>query len=274
MSENKADIQRQIEEIDGKLYKLLMERTELVKQNPHPVRIENLFSEEARGIRRILKFHTGEFPEYVVAKIWREILSADVNMNKKLKIAVYGDEKDVSLLYQVQEHFGSYIEVSILSSYSQVFNLVTSREADIAIVPSNNNEMNTKPWWNALFADKNKESLSIVAKLPFIRGNNIAPENEGYVLALSPSEASGIDNSLFAVETDIDVSHSTITETLNALGFAEAKLIVSVNTEETKYSLVDAKGFCKTEELRKLEIPEVFKNLHLAGTYARPIILS
>ena len=274
MPEQKVDIQKKIEDIDTKLYKLLMQRAELVKENPYPVRIENLLGQEAKGIRRMLKYHTGDFPEYVVAKIWREILSASANMKEKLKIAVYGDEKDGSILHQVQEHFGSYVSITILSSYSQVFNLVSTREADIAIIPSDNNEMNDQPWWNALSADKNKESLNIVAKLPFIRSANITQENEAYVLALLPSDASGIDNSLFAVETEINVSHSTITETFNTLGFAEAKLVMSVNKEDTKYSLVEVKGFCIAEEIQKLEIPEVFKNLHLAGTYAQPIILS
>ena len=67
------DIQKQIEAIDIKLYNLLVQRTELVKKNPYPNRIENILGQEAMGIRRMLKYHTGDFPEYVLAKIWREI---------------------------------------------------------------------------------------------------------------------------------------------------------------------------------------------------------
>lgn len=267
------DIQKQIDAIDIELYNLLMRRTELVKQNPYPVKIENILGQEAMGIRRMLKYHHSDFPEYVLAKIWREIFNASANMKQKCKIAVYGDEKDTSLLHNMQEHFGSYIEFSLLSSFSQAFNMVSTHEADLAIIPSDNEEINATPWWNTLLADDKKESLNIVAKLPFIRSKNLIPENEAYVVALSSSDPCGIDNSLFAVETEVDVSHSTIVETFSSQGFSDAKILLSVNADETKYSLVDTKGFYKQESIEKQGIPEVFKNLHLAGTYARPIVL-
>lgn len=271
MSDN--DIEKQIKTIDGKLYALLIKRTELVKKNPYPLKIENILGYEAKEIRQMLKSHKGDFPEYVLAKILREILSASANLTEKIKIAAYGDEKDIVLLNYIQEHFGSYIDVFMLSSYSQVFNMVSTHETDLAIVPSDNHEMNIKPWWNTLLADKKKESLNIVAKLPFILSSNNIPENEMYVLALSPADASGIDNSIFAIETEVDVSHSTIIETLAELGFSEAKIAATTNFEETKYSLVEVKGFVKAETMHKMEKPKVFKNLQLAGTYAKSIAL-
>lgn len=273
MSDKSTNIQKQIEDIDIELYNLLMKRSELVKKNPYPAKIENILGQEAMGIRRMLKYHNGDFPEYVIAKIWREIIGASANMQERLKIAVYGDESDALLLHDVQEHFGSYIDVSLVSSFSQAFNQVSTHEADLAIVPADNHEMNTKPWWNSLLKDETKESLNIVAKLPFVRFKNAAPERESYVIARTPSDACGIDNSLFAVETDIDVSGSTITETFNASGFSSAKLVVSTNTEETKFSLVEVKGFCRTEDINIPDVNDVFKNLHLVGTYARPLEL-
>lgn len=273
MADKKTDIRKQIENIDIELYNLLMRRTELVKANPHPVNIENILGQEAMGIRRMLKYHTGDFPEYVVAKIWREILSASACLHEKLKIAVYGDENDVSLLHRVQEHFGSYVDAFILSSFSQVFNMVSTHEAHLAIIPCDNHEMNEKPWWSSLQACKDKESLNIVARLPFVRGRNIAPENEAFVIALSPSDASGIDNSLFSIESGLDVSNSTIAEILTALGFDDPKTLFSASTSDAKFSLVEVKGFVDSDDERLADVSELFKSLHLAGTYARPIEL-
>ena len=273
MSGKKDDIQKQIESIDAELYNLLMQRTELVKQNTHPIKIENILGQEAMGIRRMMKFHKGDFPEYVVAKIWREILSASASLKEKLKIAIYGDENDTSLLHNVQEHFGSYIDVNILSSFSQVFNLVSSKEAHLAIIPCDNHEMNTKPWWNSLLVDKNKDSLNIVAKLPFLHNKNTVLSNEAYVIALSPSDASGVDNSVLSLETDATVSHSTISETIENMGFDAPKIIMSANTGEDKFTLVDINGFVAPDDKRLISIPEIFKSLHLSGTYARPIEL-
>ena len=273
MPDKKSDIQKQIENIDIELYNLLMKRTELVKENPQSVKIENILGQEAMTIRRMLKYHTGDFPEYVVAKIWREILSASACLHKKLKIAVYGEEQDISILHRVQEHFGSYVDVSLLSSYNQVFNMVSTHEAQLAIVPCYNHEMNEKPWWNALSAQKEKESLNIVARLPFVRHRNIAPENEAYVFALSPSDASGIDNSVLSVECDVDVSNSTIFETLIAMGFDDPKLLASANVGEAKFTLIEVKGYVDSASPSLQDASELFKGLHLAGTYARPIEL-
>ncbi len=267
------DINKQIEKIDIELYNLLMQRADLVKKHSRPIRIENILGQEAMGIRRMLKYHTGDFPQYVVAKIWREILSASVNMKEKLKIAVFGDENDTSLMHQVQEHFGSYLDVSFMSSFSQTFNMVSQHEADLAIIPSNNQEMNVQPWWSALATDPQKESLNIVAKLPFVRNLSTPIANEAYVVSLSPADASGIDNSLFTAETDKDVSNSLIVETLLSMGYEEAKIAAMVSEAESKFSLIEVKGFVSAEAFQKQEIPEVFKRLRLAGTYAKPIEL-
>jgi len=271
MSEKKTDLQKQIECIDIELYNLLMKRTDLVKKNSSSVKIQNILGQEAMGIRRMLKHHTGAFPEYVVAKIWREILSVSASLNEKLKIAVYGDEKDSSLVYRVQEHFGSYIDVSILGSFSQVFNMLSTKDAHLAIIPCDNMKMNMHPWWSSLSADKQKESLNIVAKLPFIRTKNITAENEAFVIACSPSDASGIDNSLFSIETGINVSNSSISEAFSNMNFEEPKILISTNTEDSKYTLVEVKGFVDSKDKRLSDIPEIFKSLHLSGTYARPI---
>jgi len=271
MSDKKTDIQKQIENIDVELYNLLMKRTDLVKKNTNSVKIQNILGQEAMGIRRMLKHHTGDFPEYVVAKIWREILSVSASLNEKLKIAVYGDEKDTSLVYRVQEHFGSYVDVSILGSFSQVFNRLSTKEAQLAIIPCDNVKMNEYPWWSSMAKNDDKESLNIVAKLPFVRSKNIVADSEAFVIACSPSDASGIDNSLFSIETEINVSNSTISDAFARMEFDEAKILISTNYEDSKFTLVEVKGFVGTHDARLQEKPETFKSLHLSGTYARPI---
>ena len=71
----KVDLQKKIDDIDVKLYNLLMLRTDLVEQQNIDV-VENTLGKEAAVIKKLLKIHRGDFPEYVIAKIWREILSA------------------------------------------------------------------------------------------------------------------------------------------------------------------------------------------------------
>jgi len=131
--------------------------------------------------------------------------------------------------------------------------------------------MNEYPWWSSMAKNDDKESLNIVAKLPFVRSKNIVADSEAFVIACSPSDASGIDNSLFSIETEINVSNSTISDAFARMEFDEAKILISTNYEDSKFTLVEVKGFVGTHDARLQEKPETFKSLHLSGTYARPI---
>ena len=93
MSEQKdAELQKSINEIDARMYELLMQRTELVKQQSEANVVANSLGREAASIKRLLRAHKGDFPEYVIAKIWREILTASAFLNAKLKISLFGGQ--------------------------------------------------------------------------------------------------------------------------------------------------------------------------------------
>ena len=151
MSEQKdAELQKSINEIDARMYELLMQRTELVKQQSEANVVANSLGREAASIKRLLRAHKGDFPEYVIAKIWREILTASAFLNAKLKISLFGgQEHDGCLVNIVQEHFGSNVECETFSSFGQVMNALTSGEAQLAVIPCDNHDINQKPWWSA-----------------------------------------------------------------------------------------------------------------------------
>ena len=136
MSEQKdAELQKSINEIDARMYELLMQRTELVKQQSEANVVANSLGREAASIKRLLRAHKGDFPEYVIAKIWREILTASAFLNAKLKISLFGgQEHDGCLVNIVQEHFGSNVECETFSSFGQVMNALTSGEAQLAVI--------------------------------------------------------------------------------------------------------------------------------------------
>ncbi len=273
MSDSNTDIQKQIETIDIELYNLLMRRTELVKQQPELMKIENIPGQEALGVRRILRYHDGDFPKDMVAKIWREIVCVSASLNQRLRVAVFGEDSNDSLIRCVHEHFGSYIDFDVFGSFNQVFNEVSSGEARFAVIPCDNHEMNLKPWWMSLASNPAGAGLNIVAKLPFLRSKNSIPEEEVYIVAPSPTNPCGNDNSLLGIETDEDVSSSSICEILTSLGFNGVKVLLSTSVENAKFSLVDVKGYIKAGDKRLQDISEMFKNLNLVGVYANPIEL-
>lgn len=271
--EDSSDLQKKIDEIDIKLYNLLMKRTKLVEQQPDAGAIENTLGKEAAIIKKLLRIHKSDFPEYVIAKIWREILSASASLKSKLKFSVFDSETCPGLINIVQEHFGSYADYENYSSFGQVMNDISTKEAQLAIIPSDNYEMNQKPWWSAL--SSGKKSLKIIAKLPFLKRKEAAPdENDVYVVALSNPDESGDDNTLMGIEVDNELSTSLIAENLENNGFENAKVLIGASLdEEHKSYLVEVEGFITPRDKRLKKIKEVFKNVTLVGAYAKPVKL-
>lgn len=268
-------LQKQINEIDTELYNLLMKRTELVKQQPENA-VENTLGKEAAIIKMLLKNHKSDFPEYVIAKIWREILSASAGLKEKLKISVFAKDDDDALIRIIQEHFGSYIDYVTYNSFGAVMNELSSHNTCLAVIPCDNAAINTKPWWAGFSASDTADSLRIVAKLPFLRNKEDKDCEEAYVVALSPTDQSGSDISLVNVETHKDISASTVVENLENSGFTEAKVVRVANVDdETKFCLVEVNGYITPDKscVRNAEKIEIFKKINIVGTYAKPIVL-
>ena len=270
--EKSADLQKQIDEIDLKLYNLLIHRTELVEQQPVNA-VENTLGKEASSIKKLLKFHRGNFPRYVIAKIWREILSASACLKEKLKFSVYEDDSCRDLISIVQEHFSSYAEYVTRSSFGQVMTVLTNHEAQLGIIPCDNHNMNLKPWWSGF--SSNGEGLKIIAKLPFLkRKENPLDEYDVYVVGLTHPAQSGDDISLLGIEVNNDVSASTIIDALEKNGYKNAKirLMAKVDAENKSY-LVAVDGFLKPNDESLKPLRKQFNNINIVGSYARPIEL-
>ena len=275
MAEMKEDtIQNAINDLDSQMYNLLMKRTELVQQLPQISEVANTLGREAASIRRLLHNHKGDFPEYVIAKIWREILTASAFLNTKLKISLYeSQEKNANVVNLVQEHFGSNVVCETYSSFGQVMNALTSGEAQLAVIPCDNHEINQKPWWSAFSAVADKP-IHIIAKLPFIHRKDMKEAEEVYVVSLSEADKSGEDITLLSVEVANEVSSSTIIETLEHQGFNKARVLLmnSFDSEE-KSCLIEVDGYIQKDDERLKELDSSIKNISIIGAYACPFNL-
>lgn len=271
-SVNTTDLQKQIDDIDVKLYNLLLLRTDLVEQLPGNA-VENTLGKEAAIIKSLLRIHRGNFPKYVIAKIWREILSASACLKEKLKLSVFESDSCKALVNVVQEHFGSHADYVTYSSFGQIMNEISTSVAQLAIIPCDNHEMNQKPWWSA-FSSGDK-GMKIIAKLPFIKRIE-APldEDDVYVVSLTHPDKSGDDISLFGIEVGDNVSSSTIIDNLENSGFQQPKILLMAKVdEETKSYLVEVDGFVKLADEHLAVLKEQFNNINIVGSYARPIKL-
>src|SRR5437870_5357124 len=73
------ELRRRLDEIDGRLHDLLIERTEVVEMVAASKRDGNLAAlqpgREAEIIRRLVARHHGNFPVATIIRMWREMLA-------------------------------------------------------------------------------------------------------------------------------------------------------------------------------------------------------
>lgn len=133
-----------IDHIDEKILGLLNQRAKAA------LRIGNL--KEEKGLtfhapereRQIYKRleaanakQQGEFPRHAVSRVYREILSACLSLEKPLKVAFLGPKASFTHLASI-EHFGLSCEAIPLRSIAEVFREVERGKADYGIVPIEN----------------------------------------------------------------------------------------------------------------------------------------
>ncbi|KZE34199.1 chorismate mutase [Crenobacter luteus] len=128
-----------IDSIDAQVLKLLNERAEHartigeIKGSGVVYRPER----EAQVLRRIKDINPGPLPGESVARLFREIMSECLALERPLSIAFLGPEGTFTQQAAVK-HFGHAAHTVACASIDEVFRLVESRQLDYAVVPVEN----------------------------------------------------------------------------------------------------------------------------------------
>lgn len=267
-----SDFKKSIYKIDNKIHELLIERTELIEANAKSNIAKLMLGKEASIIKKLLKKHKGNLPKIVIARIWREILTASASLNNETHVAVLANSGKDNLAKVTQEHFGSNVEYVNYSSSGQIMNAITTNESQLGVVPCDNHVINQHPWWTSLKVQDGNNCMSIVAKLPFLMSKNENDNEEGYVVAVSKPDESGDDITIISIEAKGEISISTILEQLEKLGFKNAKLVISCAVDgETKFFLIEVDGYITEDDKALKNAEEFFDDIHIIGAYAKPI---
>ena len=136
-------LRQAIDKIDDDIHDLLMERTERVRQvgelkerSVEPVSFYRP-EREARIHRRLEARHRGELPIAALHRIYREIISASLNLEKKLSVAYLGPEATFTHQAAVKQ-FGSSALMLPVRTIDNVFHEVEIRRADFGVAPIEN----------------------------------------------------------------------------------------------------------------------------------------
>ena len=192
----------EIDAIDDRIHKLLMNRTELVteignlKQRTGETGFSLRPAREAAIMRRLVAKHQGAFPASALVKIWRELLSGTVRVQTPFSVAVSNGKDPILYHGLVRDQF-SGAPVRHFPRPDDAIRNVVDGDAMVAVVPIPSQET-AESWWSELAFGK-YQSLKILGRLPFLKAKT--PNlGEAFSVASVRPEPSGEDVTLFVIE--------------------------------------------------------------------------
>ncbi len=199
-----ADLRREIDEIDQAVHDLLMRRAAVVEevavtkagtatvdvapQIVYPAR-------EAEVIRRLGARHCGRLPLSTLVQIWREIISASVNMQRQMHVGIVATSPD-RIMRTARDHFGTMISTRSFQTAAALLDAITMAPGLVGILPFPDPSEDDQPWWLHL-ASGADNAPRIVARLPFLRRDG----GDALVIGAFDPGISSSDVSLFVIET-------------------------------------------------------------------------
>lgn len=137
-----AKLREKINQLDSQLLRLLNQRTKIVLEIAELKKKNNKTTfyaphREQQIYSRMFKENQGPVPNEAVRAIFREIMSASIALEKKLKVTYLGPEASFTHMAALSR-FGSQMEYVPLSSIPDVFTEVAKKWADYGVVPIEN----------------------------------------------------------------------------------------------------------------------------------------
>jgi chorismate mutase / prephenate dehydratase len=274
-------LRQKIDELDSQLLAVLEERMSIVqdiadaKRDAGETGLAFRPGREASVLRRILERHSSDLPDEVVARIWREMISAVSRLQAPFSVAVVAPEKSVGYWDMARSHFGSATPMKLHKTTSVVLRDMSDDMSMLAVLPWQSLERDT--WWVHL-AQGGRDNPRVLAKLPFLGANSGGFEDlNALVLGHAEPEPSGNDITLMVVTTTGEVSRARLSD-LMAKAKISGKCMDSISpaVEEGDWlHLVEISDFLNEQDPRvaKLEkyIGEGLIKIVVLGAYAVPI---
>jgi chorismate mutase/prephenate dehydratase len=137
------EIRNRIDSIDSQIHQLLNQRAEAaqevarIKLAADPKAVFYRPEREAQVLRKVMKRNEGPLDDETVARIFREIMSSCLALEKPLNIAFLGPEGTFTQAAALK-HFGHAVSMHSMSTISDVFVEVETGGADYGVVPIEN----------------------------------------------------------------------------------------------------------------------------------------
>lgn len=230
VEEKLAALRQEIDAVDHQLHDLLMRRCELavqvgkVKAERQPVGSNPAEgakfirpAREAQILRRLVGRHNGKLPKPVIVRLWRELISALLQVEGPFAVAVYSPDSEPGFWDIARDHYGSRVAVTGFDRVGMVLGAVQDGTATVGVVPLPR-EDDSDPWWRHLLA---QGSAHVMGRLPFgDAGNHRGSPVEALVIGRAMNEPTGHDRSLLVIEPMQEISRSTLKAAVTKAGLS------------------------------------------------------
>ena len=213
---NLDELRQKIDDLDSQLLSVLEQRMSIVQDIANAKRAGGSSGlafrpgREANVLRRILAAHSSPLADEVIARIWREMMSAVGRLQSPYSVAVVAPEKSVGYWDMARSHFGSATPMKLYKATSVVLRNMSEDMSMLAVMPWQSLERDT--WWVHL-AQGGENNPKVLAKLPFLENSSTSFEDlNALVLGHTAPEPSGNDISLLVVTTTGEVSRARLNE--------------------------------------------------------------
>jgi|GEM_PF-6684 len=140
---NLSVLRQRIDQIDVQIQSLICERARYARRvgqvkGPLKAAIDYYRPErESQVLRMVVERNRGPLSNQELVRVFREIMSACLAQQNKLKIAFLGPEGTFSQA-AVQKHFGQSVQALPMAALDDVFQAVDEKDADFGVVPIEN----------------------------------------------------------------------------------------------------------------------------------------
>ena len=226
MTTDKDDLQslrQEIDDIDDSIHDLIMARTRVVERVRKAKRGDKIKirpAREAEILYRLLARHKGPFPKQELAGIWRDMIVATLRFEGPFSVAVAIGEDEMGYWDLARDQYGSFTPMSRHVSTRGVVEAVRNMDATVGVLPIPRPD-DSKHWWRLLVSEA-PETPRVIARLPFIPGDN-SNHLEGLdalVICAVPLEETGRDHSYLCVEAEEDIGAGAIENAMSQAGLS------------------------------------------------------
>ena len=126
-------LRNKIDEIDINLCRLIKDRQSLASKIMNAKK-GNFPFDPIREEKLIKKLVTSGLDKFLVEKVWRQIISANLSIQKVLKIGVAGNDDEIKSAYSA--HFGNYFNTTYFLSVVSLLASLEKKDIEIGFIDS------------------------------------------------------------------------------------------------------------------------------------------